>query len=137
VQVDTRTTNYIVPLSVGPQLSWHAGPTRPYVNAGIGAQAFVTESAVEGGNDHTVLASSTNLSDATLLWVVGGGIYVPIVPGMNRAQLDVSMQYLHGGRARYLTPGSIVDGEGGVVRISSLESATHLVMLRVGVRIGL
>ena len=137
VQVNTRTTNYIVPLSVGPQLSLRVGPTRPYLNAGVGVQGFLTESSVEGGNDHTVLASSTNQSDAALLWVAGGGIYVPIVPRFRRAELDVSMQYLHGGRARYLAPGGIVDGESGAVRITSLESTTHLVMLRVGARIGL
>jgi hypothetical protein len=137
VQVNTRTTNYIVPLSVGPQLSLQAGPTRPYLNAGVGVQGFLTESSVEGGNDHTVIASSTNQSDAALLWVAGGGIYVPIVPGMRRAQLDVSMQYLHGGHARYLAPGGIVDGGNGGVRLTSLESTTHLVMLRVGARIGL
>ena len=37
----------------------------------------------------------------------------------------------------YLAPGSIIDLQGGEVRISSLESTTHLVMLRVGARIGL
>ena len=137
VRVNTRTTNYIVPLSVGPQLSLRAGPTRPYVNAGVGIQGFLTESSVEGGNDHTVLASTTNQSDATFLWVAGGGIYLPIVPRIRRAQLDVSMQYLHGGHARYLAPGGIVEPRSGDVRITALESTTHLVMLRVGARIGL
>jgi hypothetical protein len=137
VRVITRTTNYIVPLSVGPQLSWRLGPTRPYLNAGVGVQGFLTESAVEGGNDHTVLASTTNQSDAAFLLVTGGGVYVPIVPGIKRAQLDVSVQYLQGGHARYLAPGSIFDRQDGDVRITSLESATHLVMLRVGARIGL
>jgi hypothetical protein len=32
---------------------------------------------------------------------------------------------------------SIVDGQAGEVRIASLESTTHLVMLRIGARIGL
>jgi hypothetical protein len=72
-----------------------------------------------------------------LAWVAGGGISVPIVRGATRAQLDVSMQYINGGRARYLAPGSIIDLQGGEVRISSLESTTHLVMVRVGARIGL
>ena len=47
------------------------------------------------------------------------------------------MQYINGGRARYLAPGSIIDLQGAEVRISSLESTTHLVMLRVGARIAL
>ena len=137
VQVNVRTTNYIVPMSVGPQLAWPTGPIRPYVNAGIGAQAFVTESAVEGIDNLTVVASSTNQSDVAMMWVAGGGIFVPIVPGLGRVQLDVGMQYVNGGRARYLAPGSITDLPGGDVRISSLESTTRLVVLHVGARIGL
>lgn len=136
VQIRTRTSNYIFPMTIGPQLAWPTGPVRPYVNAGVGAQAFVTESDVEGVDDRLVIARSTNLSDATLAWVVGGGITVPIVQRATRTQLDVSMQYISGGRARYLAPGSIVDLDGGPVRIASLESTTHLVMLRVGARIG-
>jgi len=137
VQVRTRTSNYVFPMTIGPQLAWPSGPVRPYVNAGVGAQAFVTESDVEGVDDLFVIARSTNQSDATLVWVAGGGITVPIVRGATRAQLDLSMQYINGGRARYLAPGSIIDLQGGEVRISSLESTTHLVMLRVGARIGL
>jgi opacity protein-like surface antigen len=137
VQVRTRTSNYIFPVTLGPQLAWPTGPVRPYVNAGVGAQAFVTESDVEGVDDSFVIARSTNQSDVTLAWVAGGGITIPIVRGATRAQLDMSMQYVNGGRARYLAPGSIVDLQGGAVRISSLESSTHLLMLRVGARIGL
>ena len=137
VQVRVRTTNYIIPMSVGPQLAWPAGPIRPYVNAGVGAQAFVTESAVEGVNDLAVIASSTNQSDAAMMWVAGGGIYLPMVPGMNRIQLDIGMRYVAGGRARYLAPGSIVDLPGGALQMSSMESTTRLIMLHIGARIGI
>lgn len=136
VQVNVRTTNYIIPMSVGPQLAWPTGPIRPYVSAGVGAQAFVTESAVEGIDNFTI-ASTTNQSDVALMWVTGGGIYVPVLPGLSRVQLDVGMQYVSGGRARYLARGGIVDLPGGEVRISALESTTHLVMLHLGARIGL
>ena len=137
VQVNVRTTNYIIPMSVGPQLAWPSGPIRPYVNAGVGAQLFVTESAVDGIDNFTVIASSTNQSDAAMMWVAGGGIYVPVVPGLNRVQLDMGVQYVSGGRARYLAPGSIVDLPAGQLRITSFESATRLVKLHVGARIGL
>jgi hypothetical protein len=137
VQVNTRTTNYIVPMFVGPQVAWTTGVIQPYMNAGIGAQTFVTESAVEDGFGYGAIASSTNQVDATLAWVAGGGVRVPIVARSTRAQLDFSMQYVHGGRARYLAPGSITDLPGGNVSISAFESATHLIMLRAGARIGL
>jgi hypothetical protein len=137
VRVNVRTTNYIVPLSVGPQLAWPSGAIRPYVNAGVGAQAFFTVSDVEGTDNFTAFASTTNQSDVAMMWVAGGGIYVPVVPRLTRVQLDVGMQYVFGDRARYLAPGSIVDLPGGQVRISSLESATRLVKLHIGARIGL
>ena len=137
IQVNVRTTNYIMPMSVGPQLMWPTGALRPYVNAGVGAQAFFTESDVEGSTDHSPFATTTNQSDVTSLWTAGGGIYVPVVAGTTNVQLDVGLQYLNGGRARYLAPGSIVDLPGGHVAISPMESATHLVVLRLGARIGL
>lgn len=135
VQVRVRTTNYIVPMSLGPQVAWPSGPIRPYLNAGIGAQAFVTASDVEGIDDRLVIASSTNQSDAAITWAAGGGVYVPIVRGATRVQLDLGMRYVNGGRARYLAPGSIVDLPGGDMRISSFETSTRLVMLHVGARI--
>ena len=55
----------------------------------------------------------------------------------SETQLDVGMRYVNGGRARYLAPGSIVDLPSGEMSISSLESATRLVMLHIGARIGL
>jgi hypothetical protein len=39
--------------------------------------------------------------------------------------------------ARYFAPGSITDLPGGNVSISAVESATHLIVLRAGARIGL
>lgn len=137
VQVNTRTTNYIVPMFIGPQLAWPTGIIRPYLNAGVGMQTFVTESSVDGGFGYGSIASTTNQVDATLAWVAGGGIHVPIARRSTRAQLDLGMQYVHGGRTRYLAPGSITDMPGGTVSISTFESTTHLVMLRAGARIGL
>jgi outer membrane protein W len=137
VQVHTRTTNYIVPVFVGPQLAWPTGAVRPFVHAGIGAQTFVTESSVQGRFDQLDLASSVNLSDATLVWVTGGGVHIPLTRRSTRAQLDVSAQYLGGGRARYLAPGGITDVPGGAIHIAPFESRTHYVMLRLGARFGL
>lgn len=137
IQVDVRTRNYIMPMSVGPQIMWPTGALRPYVNAGVGGQAFFTESNAESSSDHTSFASTTNQSDFTSLWTVGGGVYVPVVAGKTNVQLDIGLQYLNGGRARYLAPGGIVDLPGGHVAISPMESATHLVVLRLGARIGL
>jgi hypothetical protein len=137
VQVNVRTVNYIIPVSVGPQLMWPTGAVRPYVNAGIARQYFFTASDVESTNDYNWFASTTNQSDFSDSWTVGGGIYVPLVTGKVNTQLDLGFQYLNGGRARYLAPGSIVDLPGGHINVSPFESATHLLVVRLGARIGL
>ena len=78
VQVKVSTNNYIVPLSIGPQLAMPTGLIRPYVNGGIAAQIFFTESGVEGSDDSYDFANTTNQYDWTSTWVAGGGVYVPI-----------------------------------------------------------
>jgi hypothetical protein len=137
IQVDVKTNNYIAPLSIGPQLTWPSGAIRPYVNAGVGGQAFFTESRVEGSDDLSTIASTTNHSSFAPSWNVGGGVYVPVYAGKTRVQLDLGMQYLSGGRTRYLAPGSITDLPGAQISVSPLESVTHLVVVRFGARVGL
>src|SRR5689334_7954056 len=78
IQVKVSTNNFIVPVSIGPQLTWPRGSVRPYVNAGFGGQFFFTESSVDGTNDGSSDFSTTNQHDATKSWVAGGGVYVPL-----------------------------------------------------------
>ena len=137
IQVDLSTTNYIVPVSIGPQIMWPKGSIRPYVNAGVGGQFFFTQSSVEGTEDGTSFANTTNQWDKTLTWVAGGGVYVPLYQHGFNVLLDVGAQYVGGGRARYLRPGSIQDLPDSQILITSLESETHMVMVRFGVRLGM
>jgi opacity protein-like surface antigen len=137
VQIDVKTTNYIAPMSIGPQLTWPTGAVRPYVNAGVGGQAFFTESHLQGTDDRTAFASTTNHSSFAASWVAGGGVYMPVYAGKTKVQLDLGVQYLNGGRTRYLAPGSITDLPGAQISVTPLESATHLVIVRFGARIGL
>lgn len=137
VDVKVRTTNYIVPMSIGPQLSWPRGLFRPYVNAGIGAQAFFTESRLEVGQYGSAIASTTNHSSFAPSWTAGGGIYMPVYNGRTKVQLDLGVQYFGGGRARYLAPGSIKDLPGARITVAPLESETHLLTVRFGARVSL
>ncbi|HEY7393323.1 MAG TPA: hypothetical protein VH559_00675, partial [Gemmatimonadaceae bacterium] len=152
IQVKVSTRNYVVPLSLGPQLMWPTGPVRPYVNAGIGTQLFYTQSGVQGTEDEFDFANTTNQSDWTSMWVAGGGVYIPIYKSKGaympplapddapvqrldmRFLLDVGVQYLNGGRAQYLKPGSIEDLPGGQIRTTPLESDTHMLVVRLGLR---
>jgi opacity protein-like surface antigen len=137
VQVDVSTTNYIVPLSIGPQLMWPRGSIRPYVNGGVGGQFFFTQSSVEGSDDVGSFANTTNQWDRTLTWVAGAGVYVPIYQRRFNVLLDLGAQYVNGGRARYLKPGSIEDLPDSQIRITPMESNTHMVLVRFGVRLGM
>jgi hypothetical protein len=137
VLVDVKTSNYIMPMSVGPQLTWPSGSFRPYVNAGLGGQAFFTESRVESTGDLVSFASTTNHSAFAASWVAGGGVYMPVYSGKTKVELDLGVQYVGGARARYLAAGSITDLPGAQISVKPLESATHLMIVRFGARIGL
>jgi hypothetical protein len=137
IQVKVSTDNYIVPMSIGPQLTWPTGKFRPYVNAGIGGQVFFTQSHLDGVDDEHDFANTTNQSDFTPTWVAGGGVYLPLHEGKTKVLLDLGVQYFNGGHASYLRPGSIVDLPNSQVQINPMESATHLVLVRVGVKVGL
>jgi opacity protein-like surface antigen len=138
IQVKVVTSNYIVPVSVGPQLMLPTGHVRPYVNAGIGGQFFYTDSRIDGTDGNSDVLRTTNQSDGTATWVAGGGVYVPLTykSGVN-VSLDLGVQYVNGGRAQYLRPGSIEDLPNSQIRITPLESDTHMTLIRLGVRIGL
>lgn len=138
VQVRVSTDNYVVPMSIGPQLTWPSGIIRPYVNAGVGAQAFFTRSSVDGSDESDyAFAHTTNQSDWTRTWTAGGGLYVPVYSGKTKVMLDLGVQYLTGGHAQYLRPGSIVDLPNSQIQITPLESDTHMLLVRVGVKVGL
>lgn len=136
VNLNVRTSNYIVPMSVGPQLMWPTGIVRPYINAGIGGQAYFTESHLETDQVGGVIASSTNQSDFTFAWTAGGGLYIPLPVKSKSVSFDMGVQYMNGGDARYLAQGSITDLPTGVV-ISPMQSNTHLLIVKFGARVGL
>lgn len=136
VQVDVSTTNYIVPLSIGPQIMWPKGTIRPYANAGLGGQFFFTQSSVEGSDNSTTFARTTNQWDKTGTWVAGGGLYVLLYQKRFNVLLDIGAQYINGGRARYLKPGSIEDLPDNQIRVTPMESNTHMVLMKLGVRLG-
>jgi opacity protein-like surface antigen len=137
IQVKVSTDNYIVPMSIGPQLQVPTGPIRPYINGGIGAQAFFTDSHVDGSDDDHDFAHTTNQHDWTSSWVAGGGVFVPLYMKKMSVLLDLGVQYFGSGHARYLRPGSIEDLPNAQIRITSFESDTRLALVHLGVRIGL
>src|SRR4051812_23046742 len=65
IEVKLSTSNYIVPVMFGPQVTWPKGPVRPYVNGGVGGQFFFTQSHVDGDDGQFSFANTTNQHDAT------------------------------------------------------------------------
>lgn len=137
VTVNVRTANYIVPASIGPQISWPTGPVRPYANAGIGGMAFFTESTVQGTGDYSPMASTVNHSSAVGAWSLGSGLYMPFSVRSKRVDIDLGAQYYVGGRTRYLSRGSIVDLPNAQITVTPLESTTHMTVVRLGARLHL
>ncbi|MBV6520754.1 MAG: hypothetical protein MNPFHGCM_00872 [Gemmatimonadaceae bacterium] len=132
ILVDLTTSNNIVHLGLGPQLTAPDGPFRPYVNGGGGFSYFFTTSSVEGSNDNEPFASTTNYDDFALSWSAGSGILIPV--GVRRdVSLDVGVQYRDNGQVRYLRKGSIVDLPNGGIQITPIESDANLLTFRLGI----
>jgi hypothetical protein len=62
-------------------------------------------------------------------------VYVPLVAGKSRLDLDLGIQYFGGGTARYLAQGSIVDQPGGQATVMPLESRARMAIVRIGARL--
>lgn len=137
VQVMVRTTNAVVPITLGLHGELPVGPVAVYLNGGLGAQAFYTDSRVEPTAGGVPLISSVNHSDVTLGWSLGAGFSVPVYRGARLISVDVGAQYHGGGTASYLAPGSIVDLPNEPARITPMESRASMLAVRMGVRVGL
>ena len=136
ILVDVNTTNYFVPFSIGTQLTYPRGPVRPYLSAGIGGVAFYTESTVGGTADGFTFASTVNQSDFSTQWTAGSGVYIKLSNKRVPLMLDLGVQYMNGGRASYLAPGSIIDLPDGEIQITPLQSRAETMLVRLGVRWG-
>ena len=68
--------------------------------------------------------------------MAGGGVYIPIHSNKVNVMLDAGVQYFAGGRAQYLRPGSITDLPNSQIQINPLESDTHMLVVRLGLRVG-
>lgn len=137
ISVDVTTSNNILFLGFGPQLTVPSGPVRPYVSGGVGFSYLFTESSVEGSdNDNSSFADTKNFDDFVFATTGGGGIYIPL--GRTReAALDIGVRYHNGGKGQYLREGGIVDRPGQTPLITPIESQTQFLSWRVGFIAGL
>lgn len=134
IMVDVTTSNNIFAFGVGPQLTFPTGPIRPYLATAIGGSYFATQSRVDGSNNQTPFAETTNFDDFVFTFTGGGGVLIPL--GWHnhaRFMLDLGTAYHHNGPTRYLREGSQIDLRDGSVDIEPIESRTSYFNFRVGV----
>jgi hypothetical protein len=136
VLLDVTTTNDVYFGAIGPQMQLLTkGPVRPYVNAAVGVQGFVTESALSGSDESWDYASTTNSHDATLAYMLGGGLYIPFGKSATAASLNIGARYHFGGTASYLREGDITDNADGTITLHPRNTKTDMVMWQVGVSV--
>jgi hypothetical protein len=139
VQVDVHTSNNIVDMTVGPQLTVPSRFIQPYVNAGIGYSYFFTESSVSGSDDtNGDYASTTNFDDGGFSWNGSGGLLIPVSHGRVPVAIDLAARYHSNGQRSYLKKGSIEDnGPGQLPTLHPIRSQANLVTYHLGVSIGI
>ena len=134
LRLTLNTSSYVVPLSLGPQITWPSGILRPYANVGVATQGFFTETSVEGDHPSSGIASTTNRSDFVQAVSFGGGAYFVLPIRRKEVQIDLGFQKLNGSRATYLVPAANPDGS-GESRLAAVSSDAHLLVLKLGARI--
>jgi hypothetical protein len=138
VLVDLTTSNNIVWMGFGPQLTSPSGPIRPYANAAVGFSYFFTESSVEGSNnDNDPFASTTNYSDATFRYGFGWGLLIPFQTRTSEWAIDLGAIYHGNGQVRYLREGGIEDLDDGTIILHPIQSDANLLTYRLGFSIGI
>ena len=136
IQVDLTTSNNIVWMGIGPQVTLPYQYMQPYANAGIGFSYFFTQSSVEGSDfNNSPFASTRNFSDATFAWGVGGGFLIPL--GATRASIDIGGRYHSNGVVQYLREGSIEDRPDGSIVLHPIRSRANLLAWRLGVSVAI
>lgn len=138
VNVDVTTSNVIVNLGIGPQLTATRGAIRPYVNGEVGFSYFGTSSSVQGTHDVEPFATSTNFDDFTFALRGGGGLWILLLSSKRTpVSLDLSAHYIRNGRVSYLREGSITFDIAGAPVYHPIESETNFWLVQAGVSVGL
>jgi hypothetical protein len=113
------------------------GRFRPYVDGLVGFTNIYTTSQVKGDDDceGCVLESESQSSDFVLSYGGGAGITINFISRERVPRLEVGLRYLRGGRADYLTEGSLRTEGDQVIRDFS-RSRTDRLGVYVGIVIG-
>jgi hypothetical protein len=132
-----HTYNAMVGLHARLRAQLPHGRFRPYADGLFGFTNIFTTSEVKGEEDceECVIESESQSSDFVRSYGGGAGITVNFTSRERAPRLDVSMRYLRGGRADYLTEGSVRAQGDRVIREFS-RSRTDRFGVYIGVVFG-
>ncbi|MCP5052534.1 MAG: outer membrane beta-barrel protein [bacterium] len=121
------------------------GTVSPYIDGLLGVNYLWTETSIgdDHGYDEEEVVIETNYEDTALAYGIGGGLMIRLGKTNKKRTahrkknvfIDLRFRYLFGGNAEYLTRGSILADEEGVVYLVS-ESRSDLFTFQVGVGFG-
>lgn len=140
VRVDTSNDMFLMHGRVRVQQP--QGRVRPYVDGLVGFNYLVTSTSVDAEESCIFIGgtyvcdddgdSITQLDDVVLSVGGGAGIQIAFGTAPSPARLDLSLRYLYGGEASYLTEEDLEWREEGVI-LRPRRSRTDLLIISVGV----
>lgn len=135
--LEVHTYNAMVGVHARLRAQMPRGRFRPYVDGLFGFTNIYTTSEVKGADhcDGCVLDSDSQSSDVILSYGGGAGITINFTSRERVPRLDIAMRYLRGGRADYLTDGSVRTEGSQVIREFS-RSRTDRFGVYIGVVFG-
>jgi hypothetical protein len=122
------------------------GRVRPYVDGLVGFNYIATTTSIDAEETCYYIGSTyycdddgdsiTNLDDFVLSAGGGAGVMFAFGASPHSMRLDLSLRYLYGGEAEYLTEGDIRWPEEGPVIFQPHRSRTDMLMVYVGLAWG-
>jgi hypothetical protein len=142
LSVDVNTSNDIILFHGRVRAQRREGRVRPYVDGLVGLTNIFTRTSIEGdvtctgaGSCTETGDSVTNIDDVAFSAGGGAGFMVGFGESPRSARLDVSVRYLYGGEAEYLTEGAIRWG-GDAAALLPHRTQTHVVLVDIGIAFG-
>lgn len=142
LSVRVNTSNDIILFHGRVRAQRREGRVRPYVDGLVGFIDLFTRTSIEGdvtctgtGSCSETGDSVTNLDDLAFSAGGGAGFMVGFGKSPRSARLDVSVRYLYGGEAEYLTEGAIRWGSDAATLLPH-RTQTHIVLVDIGVAFG-
>jgi hypothetical protein len=133
VGVDTSNEMFLLHGRVRAQRP--QGRMRPYVDGLAGFNYISTSTSVDA-EDTDDGDSITNIDDLALSVGAGAGVQIGFGASPHSLRLDLSLRYLYGGEAEYLTEGDMRWQEEGLVILQPRRSRTDMLLVNVGVTWG-